>query len=90
MEQMKRAKEITRQLEDMLVSYKQSCPYTSSWKSEEALIEITSFKSRLEAIKEEVCENEVERYARTCLSLCLNLFMFNLNIYTSKTICIYS
>lgn len=62
MEQTKRAKEITRQLEDMLVSYKQSCPYTSSWKSEEALIEITSFKSRLEAIKEEVSENEVERY----------------------------
>ena len=61
MEQMKRAKEITRQLEDMMLSYKQSCPYTSSWKSEEALIEITSFKSRVEALKEEVFENEVER-----------------------------
>ena len=62
MEQMKRAKEITQQLDEMEVSYRQSCPYTSSWKSEEALIEIASFKSRLEAIKEEVSEHEVERY----------------------------
>ena len=61
MEQMKRAKEITQQLDEMEVSYRQSCPYTSSWKSEEALIEIASFKSRLEAIKEEVSEHEVER-----------------------------
>ena len=64
MEQTKRAKEITRQLEDMLISYKQSCPYTSSWKSEEALIEISSFKSRLDVIKEEVVENEVQRYRK--------------------------
>ena len=51
---MKKAKDITRQLEDMMLSYKQSCPYTSSWKSEEALIEITSFISRLAVLKEEV------------------------------------
>ena len=62
MEQMKRAKEITQQLEDMEVSYRQSCPYTSSWKSEEALIEIASFKSKLQALKDEVSEHEVERY----------------------------
>ena len=61
MEQMKRAKEITQQLDDMEVSYRQSCPYTSSWKSEEALIEIGSFKSKLQALKAEVAEHECER-----------------------------
>ena len=61
MEQMKRAKEISQQLEDMEVSYRQSCPYTSSWKSEEALIEISSFKSKLQALKDEVSEHECER-----------------------------
>jgi hypothetical protein len=71
MEQMKRAKEITQQLDEMEVSYRQSCPYTSSWKSEEALIEIASFKSRLEAIKEEVSEHEVERYLMTFSKLML-------------------
>ena len=62
MEQTKRAKEISKQLEEMEISYKQSCPYTSSWKSDEAIIEINSFKSKLDAVKEEASENEVERY----------------------------
>ena len=62
MEQTKRAKEIANQLEEMEISYKQSCPYTSSWKSDEAIIEINSFKSKLDAVKEEASENEVERY----------------------------
>ena len=62
MEQTKRAKEISKQLEEMEISYKQSCPYTSSWKSDEAIIEINSFKSKLDAVKEEAFENEVERY----------------------------
>ena len=47
MEQMKQLKVISKNLDDLIISYKVQAPYTSSWKSEEALTEIKNFTSKL-------------------------------------------
>ena len=59
MEQMKQLKVINKALDDLIISYKVQAPYTSSWKSEEAQIEIKSFIAKLDGIKEGVLEYDL-------------------------------
>ena len=60
MEQMKQLKVISKNLDDLIISYKVQAPYTSSWKSEEALTEIKNFTSKLEVIKDGVEEFDLK------------------------------
>jgi hypothetical protein len=59
-EQMKHVKLISKALDDLIVSYKVQAPYTSSWKSEEALTEIDSFSGKMTNIIEGVEDYDIK------------------------------
>ena len=58
-EQQKKAKEISGNLDDLLQTCRVQAPYTSSWKSEEALNELASLKARLKAINTEAAAHDI-------------------------------
>ena len=60
MEQMKQLKIINKALDDLIVAYKVQAPYTSSWKSEEALTEICHFNEKVDNIKMGVEEYDIK------------------------------
>ena len=76
-EQMKQVKIINKILDDVIVNYKVQAPYTSSWKSEEALTEIATFKSKVDEIKDGVEEYDIkesiENFAEKISDLEFNL-----------------